>query len=78
MLPSEEERRERLHRFQRQADRIAFLIVSTDYPDVDISIEIENFHEECRRLYPDSADLFEMIYESRFARLHEQFRGSGE
>ena len=71
----EQERREAMHRFQRKADRIAFLIVATDYPRVDVLIETENLREECGRLYPDSMDLFEMIYDSRFDRLWEQFRG---
>lgn len=64
--------------FQRNADRISFLIVATDYARVDIAIEIERLREECRRLYPHAMDLFERIYESRFTRLWEQFRGDEE
>ena len=30
---------------------------------------------ECLRLFPDRMELFEQIYESRFQRLREQFRG---
>jgi hypothetical protein len=60
---------------QRAADRVAFLIVATDYPEIDIGIERRNLRELCRRLFPEKLDLFEMIYEARFRRLWEQFRG---
>ena len=74
----EDERRKRLREFQRKADRIAVLIVASDYPHVDILIEIENLRAECERLYPDSMDLFEMVYDSRFDRLWEQFREAAD
>ena len=66
----------KMERLKRGADRIAFLIVATDYPLVDIEIEIEKLREECARLFPDRMELFEMIYVSRFERLKEQFRGA--
>ena len=59
---------------KRQADRICFLIVASDYPDVDIDIEIRNLRKWCRRHFPTRRDLFEIIYENRFQRLREQFR----
>ena len=59
---------------KRKADRISFLIVASDYPEIDLQIEEENLREECERLYPESMDLFEMVYDSRFDRLWEQFR----
>lgn len=66
--------RETLRQFQRRADRICSLIVGSDYPRIDIIIEIGNLRDECRRLYPGSMDLFEHLYEHRFDRLWEQFR----
>jgi len=78
MQGPQQDERDVLRRFQREADRIARLIVSTDYPLVDVRIAIENLREECRRLYPDREGLFEMIYDSRFRRLWEQFRGPDE
>jgi len=63
---------------RRRADRIAFLIVATDYPAVDIRIEVEALREECEALFPGSGALFEMIYEARFRRLFSQFRPPGE
>lgn len=69
-------REESIYReFQRAADRIAFLIVASDYPRIDIDIERRNLRRLCQRLYPDRAELFEMVYEARFTRLWNQFRG---
>lgn len=60
---------------QRAADRISFLIVATDYPRIDVEIERRNLRDLCRRLFPDKLALFEIIYEARFRRLWDQFRG---
>lgn len=59
---------------RRKADRICSLILSSDYPDVDIDIEIRNLHHWCERHLPDRLDLFELVYLSRFRRLRDQFR----
>jgi hypothetical protein len=59
---------------QRRADRIASLIVASDYPDVDIDIEIRNLRRWCEEQLPDRLELFTLVYESRFRRLREQFR----
>jgi hypothetical protein len=59
---------------QRRADRIAFLIVASDYPDIDIEIEIRNLRRWCAEHLPDRLELFEMVYASRFSRLWQQFR----
>lgn len=59
---------------KRAADRISFLIVASDYPDIDVEIEIAKLEELCGRLFPERMDLFEMIYIARFNRLKEQFR----
>ncbi len=62
-----------MRRLQREADRIAVLILSTDLPQVDILIQVEKLRELCEELFPGREDLFEMIYASRFERLWEQF-----
>ena len=59
---------------QRRADRICFLIVASDYPDVDIDIEIHRLRRWCARMFPAHRELFEIIYETRFRRLRDQFR----
>lgn len=56
------------------ADRISFLIVSTDYPLIDIEIEKQKLREKIEELFPEKADLYGLIYEPRFKRLTEQFR----
>ncbi len=59
---------------RRKADRLCVLIVASDYPDVDIDIEIASLRRWCERRLPDRLDLFELVYASRFRRLREQFR----
>jgi len=56
------------------ADRVCMHILTSDYPDIDIEIEIANLRERCRELFPDRMELFDMIYLSRFERLIQQFR----
>jgi hypothetical protein len=68
------EENEKLAAFQRKADRIAFLIVASDYERIDVEIEKAELREECTRQFPDKLELYDMIYESRFQRLWEQFR----
>jgi len=60
---------------QRQADRISVLIVSSDYPEIDIYIEVSKLREWCDENFPEKYGLFEMIYGRRFLRLWQQFRG---
>jgi hypothetical protein len=59
---------------QRKADRICTLIVTSDYPDVDIDIEIGRLREWCAEHLPERTELFEVVYANRFRRLREQFR----
>lgn len=59
----------------RMADRIASLIVGSDYPMIDIEIEKAKLRERITELFPDRADLYDLIYEPRFRRLKDQFRG---
>jgi hypothetical protein len=58
---------------QRRADRVTALILYSDYPDVDIDIEIAKLRRWCAERLPERIELFEMIYVSRFRRLREQF-----
>ncbi|GAB4538096.1 MAG: hypothetical protein Fur0020_06900 [Thermodesulfovibrionia bacterium] len=65
---------DRIMEIKSLADRIAFLIVSTDYPEIDITIEKERLRERIEELFPDRAYLYDLIYEPRFQRLFRQFR----
>ncbi len=66
--------RERMRDLRRMADRVCTLILSSDLPAIDIEIEKNKVREFCLDLYPDQEQLYEMIYESRFQRLWDQFR----
>lgn len=71
-------RRQTMGELQRMADRVCVLILSSDLPAIDVEIEKNKVRERCLELYPDREQLYEMIYESRFQRLWEQFRSEGE
>ena len=70
-----EARREKMRELQRMADHICILILSSDLPEIDIEIEKGKLREKCLEQYPDREWLYKIIYESRFDRLAEQFRG---
>jgi hypothetical protein len=48
--------------------------VATDIPKRDINIERLFLRTEVARLFPERSRFYEMLYESRFQRLLEQFR----
>jgi len=73
-LPAREE--EKIFTIKNMADRISFLIVSTDYPVIDIEIEKIKLKEKIEELFPDKTYLYDLIYEPRFRRLMEQFRST--
>jgi hypothetical protein len=70
VVPSEQAYR----RFQRRVDRLCFLIVATECAEKDIAIERLFLRTEAARLFPERFYLYDMLYESRFRRLLEQFR----
>ena len=70
-------RREETARLARGADRIVTLILTDDYPDVDIAIERARLRELAGELFPGRDALFDMIYASRFDRITDQFREGG-
>ena len=59
---------------QRQADRVASMIVTSCYTDLECALAEREARMECLRLIPDRMDLFDLIYSARFRRLWEQFR----
>jgi len=70
--------RQKMETLRRAADRVCCLILISDYPEIDIEIEKAKVRELAEELFPDRMDLYEMIYESRFRRLWEQFRCGSE
>ena len=73
-----DEIRQAYSRLQREADRISSLIVASDYPAIDIVIAIRGLRDFVQDRFPDRVSFFEMVYESRFRRLWEQFRRDAE
>ncbi|MEA3490213.1 MAG: DUF72 domain-containing protein [Candidatus Omnitrophota bacterium] len=73
-----EEEDEKVQKLSREAERIVSLILHTDYAKVDIEIEKTKLQELCRKMFPDKAYLYDMIYGQRFDRLWKQFRGKKE
>ena len=77
-MPGPSSMDQRAERIRRMAERIAVLIVSSDYPLVDIAIERSNLRDEAEALFPDRIEIYDRIYESRFDRLIEQWRTEEE
>ena len=71
------DRRARMRELARAADRISSLILNQEYPGIDVAIERSKLRAFAAQVYPDRADLYDMIYEARFDRLTEQFRFEG-
>ena len=69
-----EHRSQIIRKFQRDADRICILILSSDCTDEQISIQRLALRTDVARYFPDQVDLYDLIYESRFRRLWQQFR----
>ncbi len=74
LLRARKEEERKIIEIKTLADKIAFLIVSTDYPKIDIEIEKMKFRDKISRFFPDKVHLYDLIYEPRFRRLEEQFR----
>jgi hypothetical protein len=74
----EEVRREEanLRELQRLAERVCFLIVATDTPRIDVDIQRAEVRRRCLELFPDKMHVFDLVYESRFRRLWDQFRAA--
>jgi hypothetical protein len=73
-----DERNLLMEELRRKAERIVDLIFRAGYPEVDIEIERMRLREWCEAAFPDRLDLYDMVYESRFDRLLEQFAGDRE
>lgn len=59
---------------QRKADRVASMIVTSSYSDLDCALAERELRMECLSLLPDRMQLFDLVYTARFRRLREQFR----
>ncbi len=65
---------EAVRSLQRHADRICEMIVSGDVPQIDIEIQQAGLREAIAQAFPEKQSLYQLLYESRFRRLWQQFR----
>ncbi len=65
---------EAVRALQRQADRIGEMIVSGEAPQIDIEIQQTALRDAVARTFPEKQALYQLIYESRFRRVWQQFR----
>ncbi|HEY3177135.1 MAG TPA: hypothetical protein VGK94_15385 [Candidatus Polarisedimenticolia bacterium] len=65
---------ERALRLRRMADRVASMIVTSSYSDLECALAERELRMECLSLLPEKMELFDLVYTSRFRRLREQFR----
>ena len=59
---------------QRMADRVASMIVTSAYSDLECALAERELRYEFLHRIPDRMALYDLIYTSRFRRLREQFR----
>ncbi len=59
---------------QRRADRVCEMIVFGEAPQIDIEIQQTALREAVARTFPEKQAFYQLIYESRFRRLWQQFR----
>jgi len=72
-----EEERKNAREIQSDAQEICRMILDEERDPVDIEIAKARLKEKVTQLFPSKLNTYEMIYESRFRRLWEQFRQSG-
>ena len=73
-----ESNEETYRNFQRRIDRLCSLIVASDCTEREIDIERLHLRVQAVRLFPGKMPLYDLIYESRFRRLREQFRAHSQ
>ncbi len=73
-LPWDEDDSDPAAVLQRGADRVASMIVTSSYTDLECAIAERELRMECLSLLPDRMGLYDLVYAARFRRLREQFR----
>lgn len=61
---------------QRRVDRLCSLIIGSTATDTQVRDERFILRHQASWLFPTQMDLYDLIYESRFRRLSQQFRGA--
>ena len=68
------EEREKAKEIQGDAEMICRMILNDECGAADIEIAKQKLQEKVERLFPGKMETYQMIYESRFKRLWDQFR----
>ncbi|RME70375.1 MAG: hypothetical protein D6776_11780 [Planctomycetota bacterium] len=63
-----------LRQLGRRADRLCRLILDSRASEIEIAMERHRLRAFAQRLFPERMELYDMVFESRFERLYEQFR----
>lgn len=59
---------------QRSADRVARMILTSSFSDLECALAERELRMECLALLPEKMTLYDLVYTARFRRLREQFR----
>jgi hypothetical protein len=59
---------------QRMADRVARMILTSSFSDLECALAERELRMECLQLLPEKMALYDLVYTARFRRLREQFR----
>lgn len=59
---------------KRSADRVARMILTSSFSDLECALAERELRMECLRLLPEKMALYDLVYTARFQRLREQFR----
>jgi len=70
-----QEELQKAQEIQKDAGYICQMILNEESLPIDIEIAIKNLEEKVSRYFPDKMEVYRMIYEARFNRLWDQFRG---
>jgi hypothetical protein len=69
-----EEERDKALAIQEEAQNICRMILDEDFSEADIEIAKKKLREKVHGLFPGKMQTYQLIYESRFKRLWDQFR----
>ena len=59
---------------KRSADRVAQMILTSSFSDLECALAERELRMECLELLPEKMALYDLVYVARFRRLREQFR----
>lgn len=73
-----EDEEEKVQEIKRRSEEIVSCILDPAYRAVDIQIKMDALRDTITAYFPEKSYLYDLIYESRFKRIREQFRGGAQ